>query len=160
MGALPFPKISLPLSFVFQNRSLGGFIQGFRLNMAIEIKTDLSNIKVMYETIFLTAPDLDQQEYEKIVGEIESIIKDAGGEITNLEHWGQKKLEYEINRFNSAYYTYIEFTSLATLIRPLERKFRYNEKIIRFLTVKVEKHHAAFNKKRREQGFGKKKVKE
>ncbi len=128
--------------------------------MALEITTDLSNIKTMYETIFLTAPDLDQQEYEKIVGKVESIIKEGGGEITNLEHWGQKKLEYEIKRYTSAYFTYIEFTSLGTVIEPMEREFRYNEKIIRFITVKVEKHHAAFNKKRREQGFGKKKVKE
>ncbi len=127
--------------------------------MINEIKIDLSNIKLMYETIFLTAPDLDQQEYEKIVSKVESTIKDGGGEVTNLEHWGQKKLEYEIKRFNSAYYTYIEFTAPGTLIEPLEREYRYNEKIIRFITVKVEKHHAAFNIKRRELGFGKKKAK-
>lgn len=126
--------------------------------MALEITTDFSNIKVMYETIFLTAPDLDQQEYEKVVAKFEAIIKEEEGEITNLEHWGQKKLEYEIKRFNTAYYTYFEFTSPASVVKKMEREFRYDEKIVRFLTVKVEKHHAAFNKKRREQGFGKKKA--
>jgi ribosomal protein S6 len=51
----------------------------------------------------------------------------------------------------------MEFTSPATVIPKLEQEFLYDESLIRFLTVRVEKHHAAFNKKRREQGFGKKK---
>ena len=126
--------------------------------MAIEITTDLSHIKVMYETIFLTAPNVDEPTYEALVKKITDLIKEAEGEIINLEHWGQRKLEYEMSNFNAAYYTYIEFNSLPSLIKRMEREFRYDEKVIRFLTVKVEKHHAAFNKKRREQGFGKKKV--
>ena len=126
--------------------------------MAIEITTDLSHIKVMYETIFLTAPNVDEPTYEALVNKITDLIKEAEGEIINLEHWGQRKLEYEMNNFNSAYYTYIEFNSLPSVIKRMDREFRYDEKVIRFLTVKVEKHHAAFNKKRREQGFGKKKA--
>ena len=83
-------------------------------------------------------------------------ILDNGGKVTNLEHWGQKRLEYEIQRHNNAYYTYMEFEAPGTLIENMEREFRYDERVIRYLTVKVGKHHAAFNKKRREQGFGKK----
>ena len=126
--------------------------------MAIEITTDLSHTKVMYETIFLTAPTVDDPTYEQLVKKVTDLIKEAEGEIINTEHWGQRKLEYEIEGFSSAKYTYIEFSCLPTLIKRLDREFRYDEKVIRFLTIKVEKHHAAFNKKRREQGFGKKKV--
>jgi len=125
--------------------------------MAIEIKTDLSNRKVMYEVTFLTRPDLDEAEYKAAASKFEKMIKDSGANMINVEHWGQQKLAYEISNFNSAYYTYIEFEGDPQANEDVEREFRYDERILRYLTVKVGKHHAAFNIKRREVGFGKKK---
>ena len=124
--------------------------------MALEISVDLSNILVDYETTFLSVPSLTEQEYKQVVEKFEKYILAAGGSIINLEHWGQRRLEYEIDRHTNAFYTYIEFQAPGTLIDDMEREFRYDERVIRYLTVKVGKHHAAFNKKRREQGFGKK----
>lgn len=125
--------------------------------MAIEISVDLSGIKTLYETTFLVSPELAEADYKKVVKKFEDIIAKGEGEITNLEHWGQKKLAYNIERFQNAYYCYMEFTAPSKVIAKLEQEFIYDESVIRFLTVRVEKHHAAFNKKRREQGFGKKK---
>ncbi len=125
--------------------------------MAIEISVDLSGIKTPYETTFLVAPELAEADYKKVVKKFEEIIANGGGEITNLEHWGQKKLAYNIDRRQNAYYCYMEFTAPAAVVGKIEQEFIYDESVIRFLTVRVEKHHAAFNKKRREQGFGKKK---
>ena len=122
----------------------------------IDISVDLSNITTDYEVTFLTVPTLNESEYQAVVSKFEKLIKDAGGVITNLENWGQKRLEYEIQGHNNAYYTYLEFTTKGEHIEPMELEFRYDERVIRYLTVKVGKHHAAFNKKRREQGFGKK----
>lgn len=124
--------------------------------MALEISVDLSNILVDYETTFLSVPSLTEQEYKQVVEKFEKYILAAGGSIINLEHWGQRRLEYEIDRHTNAFYTYVEFQAPGTLIDDMEREFRYDERVIRYLTVKVGKHHAAFNKKRREQGFGKK----
>lgn len=124
--------------------------------MALEISIDLSGLKVAYETTFLVVPELAEADYKKVVKKFEDIIANGGGEITNLENWGQKKLAYAIERRQNAYYCYMEFTAPAAVIAKLEQEFIYDESVIRFLTVRVEKHHAAFNKKRREQGFGKK----
>lgn len=128
--------------------------------MAVDFNIDLGVIKVMYETTFLVVPTIGESEYKDVVSKFEKIITNGGGEIINLEHWGQKKLAYEIEKHNSAYYCYVEYNAPATLIEKMEREFRYDENVVRYLTVKVEKHHAAFNKKRREQGFGKKEGKE
>jgi small subunit ribosomal protein S6 len=125
--------------------------------MAIELSIDLSGLKVSYETTFLVVPELSDTDYKKVVKKFEDIITKGGGEITNLEHWGQKKLAYNIERRASAYYCYVEFNAPAAVIGKMEQEFLYDESVIRFLTVRVDKHHAAFNKKRREQGFGKKK---
>jgi small subunit ribosomal protein S6 len=125
--------------------------------MALDITVDLSNLKYMYETTFLVGQGLEDADYQKIAKKFEKLILDHGGEIINLEHWGKRPLAYEIEDNTHAYYCYIEFNAPPTLIGKLEQEYLYDEAVIRYLTVKVEKHHAAFNKKRREQGFGKKK---
>jgi small subunit ribosomal protein S6 len=125
--------------------------------MALEISIDLSGLKVSYETTFLVVPELSEADYKKVAKKFEDLITKGGGEVTNIEHWGQKKLAYPIEKRHNAYYCYMEFTSPASVIPKLEQEYLYDESLIRFLTVRVEKHHAAFNKKRREQGFGKKK---
>jgi small subunit ribosomal protein S6 len=125
--------------------------------MALELSIDLAGLKVPYETTFLVAPELSDADYKKVVKKFEDMIVKGGGEVTNLEHWGQKKLAYPIDKRHNAYYCYLEYTAPAAVVGKIEQEFIYDESVIRFLTVRVEKHHAAFNKKRREQGFGKKK---
>lgn len=125
--------------------------------MALELSIDFSNLKVSYETTFLVIPELSEADYRKVAKKFEDLIVKGGGEVTNIEHWGQKKLAYTIDKRNNAYYCYMEFTSPTAVIAKMEQEFIYDESVIRFLSVRVEKHHAAFNKKRREQGFGKKK---
>lgn len=125
--------------------------------MALELTIDLSGLKVEYETTFLVVPELSEADYKKVTKKFEDLITKGGGEVTNIEHWGQKKLAYTIDKRHNAYYCYVEFTSPTAVIGKMEQEFLYDESVIRFLTVRVEKHHRAFNKKRREQGFGKKK---
>lgn len=127
--------------------------------MAVDFNIDLAVSKIMYETTFLVVPTIGESEYKDVVSKFEKIITETDGDIINLEHWGQKKLAYEIQKHHSAYYCYVEYNAPAAVIEKLEREFRYDENVIRSLNVRVERHHAAFNKKRREQGFGKKEAK-
>jgi small subunit ribosomal protein S6 len=65
-----------------------------------------------------------------------------------------RKLAYPIERKTNGYYAYVEFQGNGEFIEKLERNYRYDDQVIRYLTVKLEKHALAFNVKRREQGFG------
>jgi small subunit ribosomal protein S6 len=103
------------------------------------------------------SPEQSDSGYKEVAKKFEELIKKNGGEINNLEHWGLKRLAYNIGRAGSAHYCYVEFVAPPKFIAKLEQEYLYDERVIRYLTVKVDKHHAAFNKKRREQGFGKKK---
>ncbi|RMG26839.1 MAG: 30S ribosomal protein S6 [Bacteroidetes bacterium] len=107
-----------------------------------------------YETTFILNPDLPEDGRKKAVDKIVQLIKDNDGTVHNLEHWGMRRLAYPIAKRNSGYYVFIEFNAYSEFIKRLERDFRYDEDIIRYLTVKLDKHALAFNKKRREQGFG------
>lgn len=107
-----------------------------------------------YELTFILNPDLPEGEHRQAVDQVVKLIKDNDGEVHNLEHWGMRKLAYTIANKRSGYYAFMEFNAYGDLIERLEQTLRYDENVIRYLTVKLEKHALAFNKKRREQGFG------
>lgn len=107
-----------------------------------------------YETTFILTPDLSGDDQKQAVDKIVNLIKDNGGTVHNREHWGVRKLAYPIARKTSGFYVYIEFNAPGAIIPKLEQTYRYDDQVIRYLTVKLEKHALAYNKKRREQGFG------
>ena len=110
--------------------------------------------KQEYETTFILLPDLPEGEHQQAVDKFVKMIKDSGGTIHNIEHWGMRKLAYAIQRKTSGYYAYIEFQADPEFIAKLDQSFRYDDQVIRFLTVKLEKHALEFNQKRRDQEFG------
>lgn len=107
-----------------------------------------------YETTFILKPELSEAECKEAVDKVVAMIKDAGGAIHNIERWGMRKLAYPINKKTNGYYALVEFRADTEFIESLERNFRYDDNVIRFLTVKLEKHALEFNTKRRAQNFG------
>jgi small subunit ribosomal protein S6 len=107
-----------------------------------------------YETTFIITPELAEAESKKTVDRFVKMIQEDGGEIINIERWGVRKLAYPIERKSSGYYALVEFTAFGTFIEKLEKEFKYDETILRYLTVKLEKHGVEYNNKRRELGFG------
>ena len=92
-----------------------------------------------YETVFILTPVLSEAQIKEAVEKFEQIITDNGGEIVQKKHWGLKKLAYPIQKKNTGYYHLVEFKSEGTLIDVLETQFRRDEKIMRFLTMKMDK---------------------
>lgn len=118
--------------------------------MDIKPKTFLNE----YETTFIVTPELSSSEHQEKVDKFVNFIKENGGRIHNIEHWGVRKLAYPIKKRTNGYYAYIEFNADADFIPKLEQNYRYDETIIRYLTVKLDKFALEFNEKRRAQGFG------
>ena len=120
----------------------------------MEFKAKPPIVKGMYETTFLSSGELSEDQYRKVAAKFEKLLKDGGAEIINFEHWGNKRLAYPIGKNQAAWYTFIEFSSHGDLIKKLEQEYLYDENVIRWLTIRLDKYAIAFNKKRREQGFG------
>lgn len=118
--------------------------------MDIEIK----KFKSEYETTVILNPELSEADCKKAVDKVVKFIKDNDGAVHNIEHWGMRRLAYPINRKTNGYYAYVEFNAYADLIEQMERNFRYDDQVMRYLSVKLERHALAFNQKRRDQGFG------
>ena len=107
-----------------------------------------------YETTFILTPDLPEVEQKQAVDKFVNLIKENDGKVHNMEHWGMRKRAYPIRRRTNGYYVFIEFTAMPNFIEKLEQNYRYDDSVLRYLTVRLDKFHKEFNIKRREQGFG------
>ncbi len=90
-----------------------------------------------YESVIIINPKLKQQEIDKIIQKVKEIIE-AEGKVTQVDKIGVKKIAYEINKCKEGYYVIFYFESNSNLIAEIERYYRINESILKFITVKRE----------------------
>ena len=102
-----------------------------------------------YETVFILTPVLSDDQTKETVAKFKKILTDNGAEILNEEAWGLKKMAYSIDKKSTGFYNLVEFKGEPSLIKKLETGFRRDKKVIRFMTVKLDKYAAAYAEKRR-----------
>jgi small subunit ribosomal protein S6 len=102
-----------------------------------------------YETVFILNPVLSETETKDTVEKFKKVLLDQGAEFVNEELWGVRPLAYNIQKKTHGYYVLIEFKAKPESLITLEVEYRRDEKIIRFLTVALDKHAVAYNQRRR-----------
>jgi len=102
-----------------------------------------------YETVFIATPVLSDAQFKEVVSKFSGLITANKAELINEEDWGLKKLAYPIQKKSTGFYHLIEFKSDPSFIEKLETEFRRDERIIRFLTFKLDKHAVEYSAKRR-----------
>ena len=102
-----------------------------------------------YETVFIMTPVLSDQQMKETVEKFKGILVAAGAEIINEEEWGLKSMAYPIQKKSTGFYQLLEFKGEPVALAKLETAFRRDERVIRFLTVKLEKYAAEYATKRR-----------
>ena len=102
-----------------------------------------------YETVFIVTPVLSDAQVKEAVQKFSKILTDNGAEIVITEDWGLKKLAYPIQHKTTGFYSLIEFKAEGSVIEKLETQYRRDEKVIRFLTFRMDKHQIKFIHKRR-----------
>ena len=102
-----------------------------------------------YETVFIATPVLSESQMKELVGKFKDFIKKGKGEIIHEEDWGLRKLAYPIQKKSTGFYYLIEYKSEGGFIEKLETEFKRDERIIRFLTVKMDKYAKEYSEKRK-----------
>ena len=102
-----------------------------------------------YETVFITTPVLSESQMKETVDKFKKILTNDGSEIVHEENWGLRKLAYPIQKKSTGFYYLIEFKADGEIIRKLETEFKRDERIIRFLTVGLDKYAVAYANKKR-----------
>ena len=103
-----------------------------------------------YETVFIATPVLSEAQMKEAVAKYTDLIKANGGEVVYEEDWGLKHLAYPIQHKTSGFYYLIEFKADPQFIAKLETQYHRDERIIRYITVTLDKNAAAYAERRRQ----------
>ena len=102
-----------------------------------------------YETVFILTPVLSDEQMKEAVKKYEDQLTGAGAEIIHEENWGMRKLAYPIQKKSTGFYQLVEYKAEGDVIADVETELKRDERVLRFLTVKLDKHAIAYNEKRR-----------
>lgn len=102
-----------------------------------------------YETVFILTPVLSEDQAKEAAKKFKKVLTDLGAKINHEENWGLKKLAYPIQKKTTGFYHLIDFSGNGTEITELEVQFKRDERVLRFLTIALEKHSATYADKRR-----------
>lgn len=94
---------------------------------------------IAYEMMFILNPELGEEEIEAVIERLQTIIQTGGGEITNLDKWGKRRLAYEVKKFQEGYYVLLNFKSPSAVASEVERVVKISDNIIRYLLIRDEK---------------------
>lgn len=117
-------------------------------------------MKNNYEAVFILTPVLSEDQMKDTVKKFVTILKDNSADIINEEQWGLRKLAYPIQHKSTGFYNLVEFAVEPSVIDKLETEFRRDEKVMRFLTTRLDKHALEYNERRRNGAFNKEKKEE
>jgi small subunit ribosomal protein S6 len=102
-----------------------------------------------YETVFILNPVLSEEQIKETVKKFEDILVSRDVKMISKEDWGLKKLAYAIQNKKSGFYHLFEYTVDGDAITELEIAFRREERVMRYLTVALDKHAIAWAERRR-----------
>jgi small subunit ribosomal protein S6 len=102
-----------------------------------------------YETVFILTPVLSDVQVKEAVEKYKAFLTKNGAKVTSEENWGLKKLAYPIQKKSTGFYQLFQFEAEPELIKQFEIEFKRDEKVIRFLTFKMDKYAVAYAEKRR-----------
>ena len=97
-------------------------------------------MKKRYETVFILTPVLSEAQAKEAVGKFKKVLTGAGAKVHHEENWGMKKLAYPIQKKSTGFYNLLEFEGEGEAVQKLDVAFRRDEKVMRFLTVALDKH--------------------
>ena len=111
-----------------------------------------------YETVFILTPVLSDVQMKEAVEKFKALLVESGATITNEENWGLRKLAYPIQKKSTGFYSLLQFDAESTVIAKLETQFRRDERVLRFLSFRLDKYAYEYAEKRK--GVKSKEVKE
>ncbi len=102
-----------------------------------------------YETVFILSPVLSDEQMKEAVEKFKDVLKENDAKLVNEELWGLRKLAYPIQKKSTGFYVLFEFEAEPTIVKRLETAYRRDERVIRFLTFRLDKYAVEYAEKRR-----------
>lgn len=91
-----------------------------------------------YEIMFIVRPDVDEETIKATREKVQATITENGGEITNIDDMGKRRLAYEINNFREGVYSVYTFKGEAGVVDELDHVIRISDNIVRHLIINID----------------------
>ncbi len=91
-----------------------------------------------YDSIFIVRPTLSDEDASKVIDKMKGVLEKSGATLVKVENWGKKKLAYEVKRERKGTFAYFHFQGEGNAVAELERSYRLEDSVIKFLTVRME----------------------
>jgi small subunit ribosomal protein S6 len=92
-----------------------------------------------YETIIITDPDMAEEARKALTARIGELMAAEGGSLIKQDDWGMRKLAYEIRKKPRGFYTLFDFCGQSALVDEMERQFRIDDHVLKYMTVVLDK---------------------
>src|SRR5450432_914116 len=99
-----------------------------------------------YELMFIVRPDMAEEDQDKLISTLESVVTTSGGTVKSVERMGKRRLAYMVRRFHDGLYMLLTVEGGGGLIHELERRLRVTEPVIKFLTVRIDEEQKRLDK--------------
>jgi len=99
-----------------------------------------------YELMFIVRPDMQDEDLDKLISTLQTVVPASGGSIQKVERMGKRRLAYAVRRFNDGIYVLMVIEGGGPAIHELERRLRVTEPVIKFLTVRVDEEQKRLDK--------------
>ena len=91
-----------------------------------------------YETLYILRSDLEGEKTQELVERYKVLVTNHGGEIEDVNEWGKRRLAYEIDEKREGYYVLMKYQAATDFTSELERLFKINDDVLRYLTIRVD----------------------
>ena len=98
-----------------------------------------------YESVLIARQDLGASQVSSLVSDLTETLKANGGEVVRVDNWGLKNLAYRIKKNRKGHYVVLNISAPAAAVAEYERIIRFNEDVIRYMTVKVDEFSSEEN---------------
>jgi small subunit ribosomal protein S6 len=99
-----------------------------------------------YELMFIVRPDTADEDLDKLISTLETVVSTTGGTVKSVEKMGKRRLAYTVRRFHDGVYVLLTVEGSGGLIHELERRLRVTEPVIKFITVRIDEEQKRLDK--------------
>ena len=103
----------------------------------------------IYETGFLLAPNLSEDDTEKLISQMAEVVSQKEGKLIRQEKWGKRRMAYSIKRWSEAFYVFFHYEGKPDIPVELERRFKQTDAVLRYLTLQKEPREATRRKRKK-----------
>lgn len=93
----------------------------------------------LYETVFIARPDLSEEEVAGIIQRVKDLVQNEGGDVTDVERWGKRKLAYRVGKERHGHYVMLHYHGNPQTSHEIERFYRISEQVLKYMTIRIWK---------------------